>query len=181
VATAPRDGLLRGFRRARAAADATVLAPTHHVGRSCGGGRSNRAAIPPIRACARPESRLVNACMPCLQFISLTHFVLDRLRAAGGGSLAADGADAREGRGRVRGLPRGDLPERGERAAAALVEAGHGERRPSLYGAAVATLPARQLLWGGGILCRTGDALRHMEFVDCRRHGHRHGPLQVSV
>ena len=85
----------------------------------------------------------MNACMPCLQFISLTHFVLDRLRAAGGGSLAADGADAREGRGRVRGLPRGDLPERGERAAAALVEAGHGERRPSLYGAAVATLPAR--------------------------------------
>ena len=107
-------------------------------------------------------------------------YLIGPLPADGGGRLVADGTDTREGRGRVCGFPPGDLSERRKRVAASLVEAGRHERGESLHGAAMAALQACELLWRGGIFRRAGDALRHLEFVDRRRHGHWHGPLQVS-
>ena len=44
--------------------------------------------------------------------------------------------------------------------------------------AAVAVVPARELLRGGALLCGLGGALRPLEPLDRRRHGTRHGPVQ---
>ena len=181
VATAPRDGLLHRFCHARAAADAAVLAPTHHVGRSRGGGRSHRADVPPIRTyvCMHVGKRIFLR-LSSVVIVYLIESPPNRMRAAGGWSLVADGAGMCEGRGWVCSFPPGDLSERRKRVAASLVETGRREHGEALHGAAMAALQACELLWRGGIFRRAGDALRHLEFVDRHRHGHWHGSLQVS-